>query len=164
EGTMKRKKPDFNPFESFEGSCEFYYNGWKQKGAPGNIDRASVRRNQDWINEIKILIPKAWGTGNQSRDKLDPFIVAPNSSCTETYLVIGPFESEEIANNVISYINTKFFHFFTAFVKNTQNTMKGAYLHVPIQDFNEEWSDEKLYQKYELTRGEINLIDSLIWP
>ena len=164
KGSMKRKKPKYELYESFEGSCEFYYNGWRKNGGPGHIDTASVRRNQDWVKEIKILVPKAWGTGDQSRDKLDPFIAGPNSSCTETYLVIGPFESEKIANNVISYINTKFFHFFAAIIKNTQNTMKGAYLHVPVQDFNEKWSDEKLYKKYDFTQGEIDLINSLIWP
>jgi uncharacterized membrane protein YfhO len=40
-----------------------------------------------------------------------PFVAEPNSCCTETYLLIGPFPSEKIAKNVVSYIQTKFFRF-----------------------------------------------------
>jgi len=33
---------------------------------------------------------------------------------------------------------------------------------VPAQDFTEEWTDEKLYKKYELTEDEIAFIESTI--
>ena len=39
----------------------------------------------------------------------DSFLGEPGSCCTETYLVIGPFNAKEEAENVISYIKTKFF-------------------------------------------------------
>ena len=35
---------------------------------------------------------------------------------------------------------------------------------VPIQDFSEEWTDEKLYEKYGLTQDEIDFIESMIRP
>jgi site-specific DNA-methyltransferase (adenine-specific) len=49
-------------------------------------------------------------------------------------------------------------------VKIRQNTMKGAYQFVPIQDFSEPWTDEKLYKKYSLTQEEIAFIESMIRP
>jgi site-specific DNA-methyltransferase (adenine-specific) len=49
-------------------------------------------------------------------------------------------------------------------VKITQNTMKGAYQFVPMQDFTESWTDEKLYAKYGLTQEEIAFIESMIRP
>jgi site-specific DNA-methyltransferase (adenine-specific) len=49
-------------------------------------------------------------------------------------------------------------------VKITQNTMKGAYRSVPMQDFSEPWTDEKLYKKYGLTQDEIAFIESMIRP
>ena len=49
-------------------------------------------------------------------------------------------------------------------VKITQNTMKGAYQFVPMQDFSEPWTDEKLYKKYGLTQEEIVFIESMIRP
>ena len=35
---------------------------------------------------------------------------------------------------------------------------------VPIQDFDEPWTDEKLFKKYGLTEKEIAFIDSMIRP
>ena len=46
--------------------------------------------------------------------------------------------------------------------KITQNTMKNVYSLVPIQNFNEEWTDEKLFLKYGLTEDEIAFIDETI--
>ena len=42
--------------------------------------------------------------------------------------------------------------------------MKKAYSLVPIQDFTEPWTDEKLYKKYGLTEDEIAFIESMIRP
>jgi site-specific DNA-methyltransferase (adenine-specific) len=48
--------------------------------------------------------------------------------------------------------------------KNTQDAMRNAYSFVPIQNFDESWSDEKLYKKYDLTEEEIAFIDSMVRP
>lgn len=88
----------------------------------------------------------------------------PNTCCSETYVLIGPFNSEAICNNVISYINTKFFHFLLGLKKITQDATKRVYQFVPMQDFNEPWTDEKLYKKYGLDQDEIDFIESMIRP
>lgn len=49
-------------------------------------------------------------------------------------------------------------------MKNTQDAPKKVYQFVPIQNFNESWTDEKLYKKYSLTDDEINFIESMIRP
>jgi len=97
-----------------------------------------------------------------SKDWLQPFLGNPNSCCTETYLVIGPFDNKRKAENVITYTQTKFFHFMLALVKITQNTMKKAYSFVPLQDFTEPWTNEMLYKKYRLTKEEIDFIESMV--
>ena len=84
--------------------------------------------------------------------------------CTETYLVAGTFDNREQAENLISYIKTRFFRFFVLYKKNTQNAARGVYALVPIQDFNEPWTDEKLYSKYGFTDEEIEYIESMIRP
>lgn len=130
----------------------------------GFYHKEKIIQNKQWIDKHKIIVPKAIGSGNSKTDWIKPIYAEPNSCCTETYLVIGSFESEEQCKNVISYIKTKFFHFCFALVKNTQNTTKMTYQFVPQQNFNEEWTDEKLYKKYGLTQDEIAFIEKMIRP
>ena len=42
--------------------------------------------------------------------------------------------------------------------------MKKVYSFVPMQDFTQSWTDEKLYAKYGLTSDEIAFIESMIRP
>lgn len=162
ENSYLRVKPDYK-LEPFKDCLNFYYFGWRDKGK-GYIDPSTVRKGKEYITKYKVFIPRAWGTGNTETDRLNAFVGEPRSVCTETYSVIGPFETLEEANNVISYINTKFFHFLVSIVKITQAAAKHVYRLVPLQDFNEEWTDEKLYKKYGLTQEEIDFIESMIRP
>ena len=160
--SQKRIKPKFKK-NRFSGCITFYYNGWKRDGI-GYTDKKYVRKNSAWIEQLKILVPKAVGGGNVTTDRIKPIIPERNSCCSETYIVIGPFESEDIVRNTISYIDTKFFHFFVSLKKNTQETRRNVYQFVPIQDFSQEWNDLKLYKKYKLTENEIKFIESMVWP
>jgi site-specific DNA-methyltransferase (adenine-specific) len=162
EGSYKRVKPTFKK-KPFKDSIKFYYNGWQKEGV-GYIDKNSIRKNVDLIKDYKIIITKAWGVGNMAKDWLNPILIESNSCCTETYLIIGPFTKKTIANNVLSYTQTKFLHFLVSLIKITQNAMKKVYQFVPMQDFNEEWTDEKLYKKYGLSQEEIDFIESMIKP
>ena len=87
-----------------------------------------------------------------------------NSCCTQTYLLIGPVSTKKRAENIITYIQTRFFRFCIMQRKNTQDAMRNAYSFVPIQDFDEPWTDEKLYKKYKLTHEEIEFIESMVRP
>jgi site-specific DNA-methyltransferase (adenine-specific) len=78
--------------------------------------------------------------------------------------VIGPFNSEKESENVLSYISTRFFRFLVLQIKNTQHATSKVYSFVPVQDFSEPWTDEKLYAKYGITEDEIAFIESMIRP
>ena len=162
EGTMKRVKPKYKS-KSFEGAVKFYYNGWRKEGI-GYIDPKYVKKNSEWLDQNKLFVAKAIGTGDSKSDIIKPF-VPENPSCTsETYLVIGPFSSQKLMENALTYIDTKFFHFLVSLKKITQEARRGVYEFVPIQDFSEPWTDEKLYKKYGLTEEEIQFIESMIRP
>jgi len=113
---------------------------------------------------MQNLCPK--GVGNrQYKQRLDkPFVADPNSCCSETYVVFGPFDKKRTAENVISYTQTKFFHFMLALVKISQESRRKIYSFVPMQDFSEEWSDDKLYKKYKLNKAEIEFIEKMVRP
>jgi len=151
----------FNDFKnkSFDNSVKIYAN---QK--VGYVSPNQILQNKELVNQWKIFVPKAWGMGNLQRDLIKPFIGEKNTCCTETYLVVGPFNNKKVAENTISYMKTKFFHLFISFKKITQDAWKKAYEFVPMQDFSKSWTDEKLYKKYNLTKEEIDFIESMIRP
>ena len=93
-----------------------------------------------------------------------PIIAEPNSACTETYLVAGAYDNLKEANNLASYLKTRFLRFLVLLNKPTQHATSKVYSFVPLQDFTQEWTNEKLYKKYNLTKDEIAFIESMIRP
>jgi site-specific DNA-methyltransferase (adenine-specific) len=159
EGSMKRIKPNYKLIE-FDGSIKFYYNGWRKEGI-GYIDRNDVKKNAPWIDQLKLYVPKAVGSGDSKTDIFKPFVPDQPSCSSETYLVIGPFSEERILKNVLSYIGTKFFHFMVSLKKITQEARRGVFEYVPLQDFRESWTDDKLFKKYGLNESEIAFINEM---
>lgn len=162
-GSMKVAPHKYSLKKTASNDVEFYYNGWRKEGI-GYVSLDSVNDNRELIDKYKVLAPKAWGTGKEESDWLNPFVVAPHSVCTETYLVIGAFDNKEMAYNLISYTQTKFFHAMVSILKISQNAAKGVYEVVPTQDFSKPWTDSELYAKYALTEEEISFIESKIKP
>jgi len=162
ENSYLRIKPQYEK-EPFKDSVVFYYFGWRKDGV-GYIARDAIRKNVDWVDKYKIYVPKAWGIGNISKDWIKPFIGEPRSCCAETYLVIGPFDERQTLENIISYTQTKFFHFMLALVKISQESRRKVYSFVPMQDFSKSWSDEILFEKYGFTPAEIDFIEKMVHP
>jgi site-specific DNA-methyltransferase (adenine-specific) len=162
-GSFKVAKHKYSLTKKSVTDIEFYYNGWRKDGV-GYVDPKTVGDNKDLIYKYKVFAPKAWGTGNEESDWLNPFVVKPGSVCTETYLVMGAFDSEAEANNLVSYIQTKFFHALVSLLKISQNAAKGVYELVPVQDFTKPWTDTELYAKYNLSEEEIAFIEATIKP
>ncbi|MCM1564343.1 MAG: Eco57I restriction-modification methylase domain-containing protein [Dehalobacter sp.] len=140
----------------------------------GYVERDKVKRGIDWIDRWKVIVPEAIGIGDMRVDLLKPIISEPGSINTETYIMNGPYSSEDEAKNVCSYINTKFFHFLLGLKKNTQHTTQSVYTFIPLQDFTSssdiDWTksspeiDRQLYKKYGLDNEEIAFIESMIRP
>lgn len=130
----------------------------------GYIERAQVLKNTAWIDMWKVYVPEAIGSGDIRTDKIKPILGYPNTVCTETYLVFGPYLTRTEAENVIAYIKTKFFHFLLGLKKITQHTTQAVYQFVPMQDFSKPWTDEELYEKYGLSNEEIDFIEATIKP
>jgi len=74
------------------------------------------------------------------------------------------YDNEEEAQNCFSYVRTKFFRFLIAVRSSAQDLARSAYQFIPLQDFSEPWSDQKLYAKYGLSDDEIAYVESLIRP
>ena len=137
----------------------------------GWIKETDIPKNSDVVKIRKIFLSKAYNGGDSFPHKIigKPFYGEANSVCSQTYLVIGYKEDERnfkksVCDNIISYMSTKFFRYMTFIKKKTQDNPSSVFQFVPLQDFSKRWTDKKLYKKYNLSKEEIDYIESLIKP
>lgn len=83
---------------------------------------------------------------------------------TETYILLGIFESQREAESCLSYVITKFVRFLVALRSSTQHITKSRFKYVPLQSWDHSFSDKELYSRYGLDESEINLIEQSIRP
>lgn len=114
---------------------------------------------KEFLNEYKIFMARNQGSGIFGETFSEPILAKPGELCTETFIEIGPFKSEQEMKNCYSYIKTKFFRAMVGVRKIDQGASQGVYKYVPIQDFSKAWTDEELYKKYNLSKNEIKFIE-----
>ena len=137
-----------------------------KRGGTAFVSPEEIVDSYHSIDQYKIFISKAYNAGDEYPHQIlnRPILVGPGDCCTETYIQIGPFKTRQEAENVISYIKTRFMRFLVSLRKISQDATSKVYQFVPIQDFSHPWTDEMLYKKYGLTENEIAFIDSMIRP
>jgi site-specific DNA-methyltransferase (adenine-specific) len=147
--------------ESFPGAVKLY-----QRSGIGWIHPEEIKRNIHWVDKHKIFISKTCYPAKRAPHQVIsvPIYGEPNSCCTETYIVIGPFDSKHQALNAITYIQCKLFRFLVFLRKISIDASRHVYSYVPMQDFSKPWSDEELYKKYGLTENEIEFVEKIIKP
>jgi site-specific DNA-methyltransferase (adenine-specific) len=154
---------DFAAYQKkkFNGSIKFF-----TYGDVGYVKRSQIGQNEAWVDKFKVFISRAYGERIASAYWVTgkPFLGEPQTCCSETYLVVGPFASKGECLNVMSYIRTRFFRFLVLLIKNTQDAPQKVYSFVPMQDFSKPWTDEELYKKYGLTEDEIAFIEKMVRP
>ena len=136
------------------------------KRSVGYLARERIKKNFNLIDSWKVLVPKAGSDGGQKIPDIvlgKPIIVSPGSICTQTFIAFW-VASEAEAASLQSYYCTKFFRFLVSIRKITQDSLRSTYTWVPMQNWNQKWTDSALYDKYGLTKNEIEYIESVIKP
>lgn len=137
----------------------------KGKRTTAYVEPEKIEKNRHLINTWKLLVPQAYGAGETVPHQiLGKPIVAPSPSvCTGSFMFFW-VETEDEALNLQTYYATKFFRFLVSLRKITQLAQRSVYTWVPIQDWSRPWTDGELYEKYKLTKDEIEYIESVIKP
>lgn len=135
----------------------------------GYIDRSEIVTGSDAIDKWKVLLSKGYGEGGESREYPrmiigKPIVAAPPSATTETYIIVGCYDDKYQAENLSSYITTKFFRFLVGLLKNTQDTTRDRFALVPLLPMTTYWDDEMLFRHFNLNQEEIDFIESMIRP
>ncbi|MDC1498563.1 Eco57I restriction-modification methylase domain-containing protein [Amylibacter sp.] len=130
------------------------------------IKKSEVINNDQWIDEWKVLIPRATD-GNENYplpiwDARGPIVSGPGEACTETYLIASVAKSKKEAEMIREYMRTKFFRFLVSLRKITQDNKSDLFSFVPLLGMNKHWNDEMLYSMYDISNEEMEFIDSMI--
>lgn len=153
----------------------------KYNKGKGPYDSSLIEIGRSMIPQWKIIIScltaeHAGQTDKEGRKKIVSSLdmLEPNEICTETYMVVGSYDTEYEAKNLSLYLRTRFTRFLIAQLAATQHLSKEKFALVPNQDFTEnsdiDWSksveeiDAQLYAKYNLSDEEKAFIESMIKP
>jgi site-specific DNA-methyltransferase (adenine-specific) len=140
-----------------------------QNGGKGYAAKDSVSAGRHLIDSWKVYVGRAApGTGNRDtyphRVVSTPFVGEPGTISSETYLCIGPFDSKTEAESVLSYLTCRLTRLLILLHKPSQDTTRKVYTFVPTQEWTRVWTDEDLYEKYDLSESEIAFIEKLVRP
>ena len=143
---------------------------YSSKGV-GFVEDNTIFVGREYISKYKVLCGRILSEHALEPDKdglLRLFstirVLSPNEICTDSYLVIGKFDSKDEANNLSAYMKTRFFRILILAAASSINLSMDKFVFVPQQDFHESWTDDKLYAKYGITTEERTFIESLIKP
>lgn len=97
-------------------------------------------------------------------------IGAPMTGVTQSFIMIGAFNTQMEVEGCLKYIKTKFARALLGVLKITQDNPPEKWKYVPLQDFTPssdiDWSapvagiDRQLYAKYGLTAEEIAFVET----
>ena len=142
-----------------------------QSGGRAWTSRSEITAGRDLIDKWKVFTSKSSSEHAGQLDKNGQRrvlslsgVIPPGSVVTETYILLGTFNTETEARNCFSYVKTRFFRFLISVRSSAQDLARSAYSFIPIQDFSKTWTDEELYLKYGLTDEEVANIERLIRP
>ena len=144
------------------GDVPIYYIT-KTKRNMGWLARSAIKKSAELVDRWKVMIPQAYGAGEGIPHQIlgQPFIAPKPSVCTQSYLFVY-LDSKGAAGSVESYVRTRFLRFLVSLRKITQHATRSTYTWVPQQPWDRIWTDESLYEKYGLTRGDIAFIESRV--
>lgn len=158
----------FHSGEPGEGEVKVYASSNSGRRT-GSMSRSLISKNAHLIDSWKVLAPKA-GPGNSGGHILPdmvlgrPGVAEPNTVCTQTWIVAGPFNSRDEAESVARYLQSRFVRFLVSLRKLSQDAMRGVYRWVPQQDWSIDWTDAALCMKYGITNDEVAYIESVVKP
>lgn len=134
--------------------------------------KKDLPKGEELLDGFKILMSKTGAEHAGEPDKDGQFrvltksmsIIGPNHICTHSYFIMGQFETDQEAANLLSYLKTKFARFLVLQMMTSINVSKAVFQFVPQQDWRRTWTDEELFDKYGLNEAERSFINELIKP
>ena len=155
---------NFDGFQKAQsaGALPLHYIRTMKRGV-GYIDRQAVNKSAHLIDTWKVLVPEAYNGGDMVPHPIvgKSLLASSPSVCTQSFLFFY-LPSEADAKSVQSYYATRFFRFLVSVRKITQHATHSTYAWVPMQTWDRTWTDQALYEKYDITPEEQAYIESQV--
>lgn len=174
ERKLSDTMPNYNPFliRSFEQGegCPFE-NSIKLHSSKGisYINKNTVNKNKELIDKYKVTISKVSSEHAGIPDKSGRYrilsnlrILPPGEICSESYAMLAHFSTEAEAKSFENYISKKLPRFLIMQTLTSINFTQSSFQFVPFRTEIKEWTDDELYDEYDLSKEEIDFIESLI--
>lgn len=119
-------------------------------------------------DKFKVFVPLKGGgdvIGQRPNPDIIPksvFIGGPGDLCTSTYIAVGPFDTEQQAQNAVTFFQTKTIRAYVAICKMTPSLPKKIFQNVPVYSFDSPVTDEWLFREIGLTDDEIDTINEYL--
>jgi site-specific DNA-methyltransferase (adenine-specific) len=144
----------------FKSSVKLY--GQRQKMIPINGGKKGIgyiqNKNFKYLNKYKVITRKA--TSNNSKRGVNPvFIIEKNAVVSDTYLVLGVFDTIKEASDFCLYQSTKFVRYLVEITKTNVSVSVKSFKFVPKYEGLK--TDEEIIKKYGLQDYK-NLLYSII--
>jgi site-specific DNA-methyltransferase (adenine-specific) len=153
---------DFSDYEEcpFKGSVKLY--GQKQKMIPvhGGVKGIGYIENKNfkYLDKYKVITRKA--TSNNSKRGVNPvFIIEKNAVASDTFMVLGVFDTLKEAEDFCLYQSTKFVRYLVQITKSNVGISKKSFKFVP--EYEGLKTDEEIIDTYNLQKYK-DLIYSII--
>ncbi len=136
-----------------DGIATVTRNGIKYADSKYVVDKFNI------LDKYKVLISKADGAAYNSGRIISKYIIAkPGEAVLETYLVCGSYETHTEAENAGEYLLTKFSRFMLSLRLISQNNSSDKFKWVPYFDFKNKYSDDFLFDYFNISDYEKNFI------
>lgn len=131
-----------------------------------------VKKNTEMIDKYKIkisiLVPQNGEVGVSPekgyRSISSPQILYPGTVDTFSYLNIGFFDTEQEAINFRDFMTCKLPRYMMRVTYSSVHISKTNFMFVPMMDFTQTWTDERLYKYFGLSEEESSIIEKTMRP
>jgi len=134
----------------------------------GYVNQLDVLRGKDFVDQYKIMISSRTSEHAGEPDKSGQYrvlstskILPPKHICTDSYLMVGPFQDEGATNHFLGYMRTKFFRYLLSQATTGIQFTREKFRFIPkLQNYN--LTDQALYKMFQLSNAEIKEIEDSI--